>query len=998
MSDGDRKTLPDDGRRAISAAAVRALFGQPPLSASKEMRALLQQTRDCGLPELYSRALALSKLSNKELLHLLSIMRAHPCSPGGPAPYAGLDGAALVGLKFTAQDKYLGALATAYFGLVGRAYALLDEKQRAEIFYRYLYLIENGLCFDPAVYEGFSAVLRSGFVELFMQRQFYANFPFLREFLVDFRGLGARLAKIGYEVPHTRELVYQLVRGEAGHACDWLIGRWGVASPYTIAEMFYRFDCVYYMKDLARSHFGAADDILACLSADMQRHTALAGDRCANRAGAADCRDAAARVAQSVLSKRRFGEAIESFNETGKLGPLAPGQLRISPRTNLRALGELVCSAKNSAALVAFAESFSFAKLDLLEALRTFLASFHLIGESQIIERIISVFVSAFLAQNDPALAADTETFDGYKSLAYSFVVLNTMLHNPLLEKKPSFDEYHRLVSAGGRDVADKDLLCAYYISIRDYEIKFPTAWTDSFDKFLLSQRLAEGPPFSCPDAQPLCAAEQPDAAASISWEAPGAALMQELGGSDNAEASEAPLLDLCGGCVLLAYRILFARSFRSYFFMEADAFARTCGLLGSGAILAEYIARHKANAPRAISACICYTGMYALTPELATDFLRLLAKAEKPKTGMLSDIRSLFVSSRSAADQSEGGTDPLERVAPAFTGVVEAFLGLSFVSRQAFNANAQTLLSALSASDFRGHAAFLRELLARLIGNNAALLDDPSFLRGELLSSAIDRRPDLLGRLDDASKLHYLSHKSSLSAADIALFRGIALYNDDGFTLLCRCADADALAHAVSIAKLPARPRSEELANTATPEFGGFAFSERYVEQLKDAQNLLRLFAASNSLLNLRVVREIHKDRCPLDDPVFADFDKLAYLLYKCNGGPERLRSYAAQILNYLSDSLILLARVFAHIYPMLAELSPEFRLTLCRIMSDRLKVLRKSGVYCCAHAGAAGTDDVSEVVRRLEADGFVKSSALPAADALQSERTESKADVLEL
>uniref|UniRef100_A0A1I8HI94 SEC7 domain-containing protein n=3 Tax=Macrostomum lignano TaxID=282301 RepID=A0A1I8HI94_9PLAT len=103
--------------------------------------------------------------------------------------------------------------------------------------------------------------------------------------------------------------------------------------------------------------------------------------------------------------------------------------------TNLsrRAVGDYFAHSKpfNVQTLDAFAGLFNFAGKKLMQALREFLGTFAVAGESQVIERCISVFAKSFASQNpDFPLSADRIFV-----LCYACMILNTALHNENAKK-----------------------------------------------------------------------------------------------------------------------------------------------------------------------------------------------------------------------------------------------------------------------------------------------------------------------------------------------------------------------------------------------------------------------------------------------------------------------------------------------------------------------------------------------------------------------------------
>jgi len=78
--------------------------------------------------------------------------------------------------------------------------------------------------------------------------------------------------------------------------------------------------------------------------------------------------------------------------------------------------------------------------LPLLAALRSFLESFRLPGESQKIERLMEAFADRFWATGDVPFASKDAAF----VLSYSIIMLNTDLHNRTVKRKMTKEEFIR--------------------------------------------------------------------------------------------------------------------------------------------------------------------------------------------------------------------------------------------------------------------------------------------------------------------------------------------------------------------------------------------------------------------------------------------------------------------------------------------------------------------------------------------------------------------------
>ncbi|KAJ7969631.1 ARF guanine-nucleotide exchange factor GNOM protein [Quillaja saponaria] len=106
----------------------------------------------------------------------------------------------------------------------------------------------------------------------------------------------------------------------------------------------------------------------------------------------------------------------------------------------------------NVQVLKEFTETFQFAGMILDTALRTYLETFRLPGESQKIQRILEAFSERFYDQQSSDVFVSK---DAVFILCYSLIMLNTDQHNPQVKKKMTEEEFIRNNRAinGGQDL-----------------------------------------------------------------------------------------------------------------------------------------------------------------------------------------------------------------------------------------------------------------------------------------------------------------------------------------------------------------------------------------------------------------------------------------------------------------------------------------------------------------------------------------------------------------
>ncbi|XVF03282.1 hypothetical protein REPUB_Repub04eG0248000 [Reevesia pubescens] len=116
-----------------------------------------------------------------------------------------------------------------------------------------------------------------------------------------------------------------------------------------------------------------------------------------------------------------------------------------------------------------FARTFDFQDMNLDTALRLFLETFRLPGESQKIQRVLEAFSERYYEQSPQILANK----DAALVLSYSLILLNTDQHNVQVKKKMTEEDFmrnNRHIN-GGNDLP-RELLSELYQSICNNEIR----------------------------------------------------------------------------------------------------------------------------------------------------------------------------------------------------------------------------------------------------------------------------------------------------------------------------------------------------------------------------------------------------------------------------------------------------------------------------------------------------------------------------------------------
>ncbi|XP_047072386.1 ARF guanine-nucleotide exchange factor GNOM-like [Lolium rigidum] len=192
-------------------------------------------------------------------------------------------------------------------------------------------------------------------------------------------------------------------------------------------------------------------------------------------------------VNQQKSIKRKLMVGVEHFNTDKKKGfeylqgaHLLPEKLdprnvalffRYTPGLDKNLLGDYLGNHDEFSIQVLheFSKTFDFKELNLDAALRLFLETFRLPGESQKIQRILEAFSERYYEQS-PKLFVNC---DATLVLSYSVILLNTDQHNVRVKKKMTEEDFirnNRHIN-GGNDLP-REFLSEIYYSICKNEIK----------------------------------------------------------------------------------------------------------------------------------------------------------------------------------------------------------------------------------------------------------------------------------------------------------------------------------------------------------------------------------------------------------------------------------------------------------------------------------------------------------------------------------------------
>ncbi|EGT34732.1 CBN-GBF-1 protein [Caenorhabditis brenneri] len=193
-------------------------------------------------------------------------------------------------------------------------------------------------------------------------------------------------------------------------------------------------------------------------------------------------------VIEQKKRKRLIAEGTELFNQSPKKGIAFLREkgilghdeeslvqwLRTNPQLDKKAIADYICNRKHAEVLRAFVKSFPFENTRLDVALRMFLETFRLPGESAEISLVMQHFSEEwFTANNSPFNHVDAAF-----TLSYAIIMLNVDQHNPQAKRNQppmTVDCFKKNLSGtnGSKDF-DPEMVADMYHAIKSEEIVMP--------------------------------------------------------------------------------------------------------------------------------------------------------------------------------------------------------------------------------------------------------------------------------------------------------------------------------------------------------------------------------------------------------------------------------------------------------------------------------------------------------------------------------------------
>jgi hypothetical protein len=139
---------------------------------------------------------------------------------------------------------------------------------------------------------------------------------------------------------------------------------------------------------------------------------------------------------------------------------------------NKEKLGEFLCGSKifNQKVLEFFVESYNFKNFHILEAMRALFSDFNLVGEGQIVDRVVKFFGQKYHKDNPLIYKIPDVAY----YLAFSIMLLQTDLHRVEVDKKMTPQVFINNFNLVCKDGVEDDYLIEVYNRVLNDPLRFP--------------------------------------------------------------------------------------------------------------------------------------------------------------------------------------------------------------------------------------------------------------------------------------------------------------------------------------------------------------------------------------------------------------------------------------------------------------------------------------------------------------------------------------------
>lgn len=982
--------------------------------SNRELRKLLDEVPPCptfeSLLSTFSLIFGLSKYSNKEMLYFLDVFLRFRSM--GEYEFKEI-GNKIVELKFTPSEKDTESAILKYFDVIN---AILDDmslESLEAVMSRYTFMLCNnvvGKAVSFEVFRRFKEFLRKKehFLRTFIDGKMYKDIAHVDEFVIDFCEFFSdeEMVDAALECKSLRAFIIEHTRSRyLLQAYYSSFPKWYIAGMHDshLPYLYYTLDKVGIYKHVSEHLHKdlGGKELLGTIDRDLECN--VGRDQCSIRASGGG-------VAHSLVPEIEYGKDnpvdverdVMLFNETGSPQhlfdkfdrPLALELLRYSEKTDLKQLGMYLCKLKNEPDLKIFTNSFEFLDMDPLSGLRTYLLSFHLLGEGQIIHRVVETYAEKYYLDNAGVsslmkISKDAKTREFIFNLSFSFLVLNTKFHNSNIKVKPTFRDYMKDFTVDEiPESFDEERLESMFVSIRDNALEFPTSNKPTRWNYNVYKRICR----------------KLDASNKKNVDDGEDKGMQDLVLPED--------MSICSICRSEAHRRLFYLNFRQFFSLEPRTFYSICNKLELVYPFEEYLVSNKGDTKKFIGSFAYYLGMSGKVELYVLLFDVLHRIARHKSTGMFSDLNISFLKN---ADTGE------ERVLHQYKGVYGELVGAEVFdlrimceALQCYLAQNPTTGGGSNVSEERRiqkkQKEFINGVVLDILERNIDRLGDLSMLSDESLRRLLEKcvwiknqeRFCQIAAFVSREGLLALFRKIFSESPDfvndriLEEFKAVDIYNDDGFHCVLSLQNNGidmfdfvvVVKHESIVCRAINAREAENNGDDDNNESGNkedhsrlefvekdmlncYDIEERYEESLGESSNLFHFYVSSDSVLNQSKARSIHRSGCPMSQPLFSpeNMDKrLIYMIKKADMMNNKdVTNYALWIVNLLSSSLPLLARFFVRSFGILLTLKDQSMVgNFIKIFYSRVcKVV--TGSRLCCECGYSSLRDVEAFIELL-------------------------------
>ncbi|KAE9551303.1 hypothetical protein FO519_005483 [Halicephalobus sp. NKZ332] len=171
----------------------------------------------------------------------------------------------------------------------------------------------------------------------------------------------------------------------------------------------------------------------------------------------------------------KYAESVNLFPSSPPLPDEIASFILHTPYLDKKQIGLYICDRSTTDILEAYVKQFTFENTRIDEAMRIFLESFRLPGESQDIYKIMHMFSQVYYEANKDSF----KNTDTICTLAYAIIMLNTDQHNPQVQRRMDFTAFkHNLRGTNDQEDFDEKLLSEIYKAVSTREFINPAECT----------------------------------------------------------------------------------------------------------------------------------------------------------------------------------------------------------------------------------------------------------------------------------------------------------------------------------------------------------------------------------------------------------------------------------------------------------------------------------------------------------------------------------------